>query len=490
MASESSASNGFTLLFIVAIVIHLIDIFLFNFGTSTGILFARATIYLVALSLPFYLSIEGEAEHKLKASLIPTGIVVLFFPIFLWIINLAPVDHTVQETLHFLMFIIPIWPIYLALNSGSGALQTLLKAYIFLLVAGAIVVIIGLYGSEIPQTPGLDIGRVDFERAWTGFREVVIDNTFQGISSIISGARTEIDTRINESLGRGYQGDVERVSSDTGITIQRPNIRSSYSEDDIIRISIPVRVRTFKDNDTDIAFECSATSGRTRVLGNVTPNIETFRGFDTRTVFCEFENLSRGTYRFEFTANFEFETWGYTELYFVSATTIEQLFEGGERIDARAFGIPRMPRTTYTTGPVFLGTNNSQEMPLEVHSDRDTYIYLDWGVENANRLYGDINRINHFEVSLPSVFNLDSDRCNLPISSSESDTSVSDLYTLHRFEYDGTGRILSLGCEVTIPVSQRGVIVSDTIGSLTEVTVLSKVNYDYSLRALDTIRVT
>ncbi len=488
MASAKD-SNSYIFLFLIAIAVHLVDAFVFNFGTSTNVLIIRASIYLIALSLPFYLSLEGDFEDKWKSSIIPTLIVIIFMPLFLWLINLAPIEAEAYTILHFLVYIVPIWPIYLAMMSGSSKLQFLLKFYTLAMVIMALIIIIGTYGSDVPETTGFGMDMIGFDEAWQGFRETVIENSITGIGNIITGARTELDTRINETLGRGYQGQVERVSADTGITIQNPMIRSSYSENDVIRISIPVRVRTFDDKNTNIEFGCTANSGREEYEGVVSPQNHEFSGFETRTVICEFDNLSRNNYRFEFNADFEFETWGYTELYFISAETLMQMFEGGERIDARAFGIPRTPRTTYTSGPVFLGTNNSQEMPLEVHNDRDTYVYLDWGVENAERLYGDINRINSFEISLPSVFEIDSDRCNLPLTTATRDEDIADAYTRYTFEYEGEGRILRLGCEAKLPRESKNRIISDSLGSITEVTALSKVNYDYSLSERDSIRV-
>ena len=472
------------LLIILAIIIHVVD-YMFGFRIDWVSMLVRGFVYIV-LSVLAIIFIDEDKQSLAREVAVVSAIPVIIIPLVFWLVSLIGFPDSFSITFRTLAFVIPVWPLYLVFYKQISIflVSFLVKLYtVIMLLIGLIYVLsVSLQLGALPDETSVPDHYFDVRESvsyfWEDMVKAPIVNTWSSIRDIdYQGA---IDRRVNQTLGRDYQGDVIRARDETGIFIDDFRLSSRYATGDDVTFQVPVRVRTFEEDETvSFRFNCTASDGRDTINGTLSDETLTLGNFDSSSVFCTFENVSRGRYTVDFRATFNFSTTGYSVFYFIDSDILMQMHDGSETQAARYFRINTVPFTEYTRSPVSVGMNQSSRLPIPLHSGRDTSFTLSYGVQNANLRFGDVERVNKFELSLPREIVLDSERCTLEFDNVR-DAEVPG-YRTYTFEPPTRGATLEVGCQAVVSPDNARSLVTSAFNEISEVTILSRAEYEYTL---------
>lgn len=479
----------------LAVFVHLVDFFILGFDMSNPVSWiTRVLLYLLLAVIGASLLSSGPGDSRTKTeTFVVSAIAAIGIPLILSLLRLLGLSQSQSQPFEWAIFVVPVWILYLVGYKGIWGNSFFTRALVGIYLIGLMLSFLMFISVDMINTgriadltfegssinPSLVVGSF-----YSDFIVAPIINIREGFSDNVNA--TALRERNFENVfrnGNNYRGNVEDVSTETGIFLDNLNVRDEYRAGSSIRIPANIRVRTFDENQINMEFECIAVKDNGgEVIGNISPSNMIFEGLDSNTVFCEFDDLELGNYRFRFDATANFYTAASSDFYFVSGETVQGLFEGNERIDARSFGIPSSPETIFTKGPVSLKMENSQVLPIEVYNDRQTNFFLDWRLENANARSGEIRSVRTFDIHLPEIFDLESEGCTLPMQESIAQSEENENYKVYSFELDGDNiSSRDLGCNVALSAQNADNFVGNGVRDLTEATVFTEVTYDYTL---------
>ena len=487
--SGGSLNFGVLFLLIIATVWQWIEVMYMNLHTMIPPTITRVVVYIV-ISI-FLVALIPDDKSKLMYE--QTGL-VLFYLFGIPLLHLLHMSLQLHVTFELVLTIIALMPWYLIYalyfkNLEGGKFVTTIKFLLFLTILVAVLssmataITFSDIGAGDYYDQPIDVGR-NIDYFWNDVVRPSLSSTLEGALGVITGVQEGFDRQINQTLGREYQSEIERTREQTGIVLEDFTLRSQIREFEDINYNVPVRIRTFEEHEEvqRMDFDCYAERGDERINGTANPQYIEYRNFDAESVLCTIENVSRGRYEVFLEATFEFETWGYAPFYFIRAETIEERALAGERIDSRAFGIPRRPIMTHTNAPVRMGMNQSGPMPIEVFGDRETTFPLDFGVENRFLLDGEINNINEFNIITPDTIDVDRERCTLPYDDLNRNVRGLDNYHNYVFNVDTDSKILQVSCAANIAPERRSELIEEGVDGITEATIVGVASYKYSLR--------
>ena len=274
------------------------------------------------------------------------------------------------------------------------------------------------------------------------FWSVIADGT----STVWGGIRSEYNESFTQATQRSYVGQVERQQGrPLGVFIRdlRPE-RSLYhfepGENGSLGLGTDRQVlwfgnleaSTFAD-EMNVSLGCvyeypiQGSDERREVRGSARPD----RPLSIRFTGAEFTDVypfdcsvdmqemlaaagplaTRG--QFFTTANFSFETWGYSTVTFMDSEVINEYRREGTD-PARELGIASTVQSVYTPGPLSLGMLDRQRLPFRVDLQRPDSNYLPaFGVTLQNRwqAQGKVTSFKELVLQVPEVFELDTADC-------------------------------------------------------------------------------
>lgn len=279
------------------------------------------------------------------------------------------------------------------------------------------------------------------EMLWT-FWDVLADSTI----TVIGGVRSEYNESFSYATQRSYTGQVERQQGRAlGVFVRdlRPE-KSLYHfdvrENDSLAVGTDRQVLWFGDleastfaDEMNVSLGCvyeypvQGSDEREEVIGSVRPN----RPLSIRYTGSEFTDVypfdcsmsmqeilaeagalaTRG--QFYTTANFSFETWGYSTVTFMDSQVINEYRREGTD-PARELGIESTVQSVYTPGPLSLGMLDRQRLPFRVDLQQPDSNYLPaFGVTLQNRwqAQGEVTSFKELVLQVPEVFELDTADC-------------------------------------------------------------------------------
>jgi len=268
------------------------------------------------------------------------------------------------------------------------------------------------YYTKLPSNPlseytGLDRIEELKERAlgaWGGLGE------FGG--EILTRIKITTDKQLDYATGGYYSGTVEdNVDEPLGVYIEDvAKAEKEFYVGDKIIVWATIKARTLDDeHPVDITLSCVADEIEegSGTYGEITPQsqfrIETLEQED---ISCEFSGgLEKGPHEIKLKAEFDFTTMAYLKTYFMDKERKSALIREGIDIFDE-YGIEdRSPVAIYTNGPVKIGAETTENLPLGVDSGAgQTMPRL--GITLQNQWEGKIKEIKSLHIEIPDSISI------------------------------------------------------------------------------------
>lgn len=507
--TPSNVATAAAWLLFLAIIVHVIDAFVFNFQRDPAVLGIRLLMYFV-LFLFASLFVEKDFLRTFKTHGKVLAIPTFLIPLVAELLALIRVPELLVNNMAFVFYFVPVYVLYLLFFSGidftdgQGKISFIAKVakgyFILLLVVGIGLIYINFIAGAIAGSEMLGRETITFspKDALEGGK-IIITSIGDGIQKIVDAGKKGYTRLYNDSLGAYYTGQVEENKDVTGVFIQELNTMGTYFEGQDVELFAVIKARSFVD-EINMTTGCVAQDLRNKtniIVGRTDPKeITGLYRDDYRGVKCVFENenqLKRGNYEIIFSAEFNFETWAYITLTFMDRDFLSSLYLQQVDVYSRYNIRPRI-RTIYTNGPVMLGMNDNMEMPLPLstkdNSKNNLYIgmTLDDKVQGM-AMRGELLNVDSFEFRVPKEFQVTT--CSIPGAGKRNEIKEDNItgYNIHSFDLTPTpGKYTTVACSVEISEANARKLLSDPIGKQ-DVTIAGAVTYDYKLIRRTTIDV-
>lgn len=483
---EDYSSGGVNFLFFWIILVHIWDAFFLGFQIDAASYMARLVAYFSIMILAFFI-LKQPALPAIKEYVGVSLFPLVLFPLLITLLEVTPLSIQIIEYMQVVLMFIPVWLIYLIWVKGvsTGWISKVSKWYFVAWVIFGFMILLVNIGT-IVETQGVQTSGINPKEAWGAIVELSVNvgrdfgAGILGIRDVVTG---DIDRRINESLGRDYQADIDNSRDRSGVFLENLGGPQRQTEGRSVRLFADFRAVAY-DRPFEAEFRCHAKNRNGDIFeGVASPQELTIQRSTSRSIFCDFEGnnaLPEGRYDVELFAKFEFETWAYTEYTFVSADAISNYIETRNLADwNRRYNVNPQLRSEHSGGPVFLGARQVENMPVPVYTDEDTYFLLGFGAENRQRANGRLVKINNFEFRMPKAISLSPDMCSIGYENVE--TAENDAYNLYTFpNIDGLDTLYRLDCTGIIMVDDVDEITTGTTDPFSP-TIVSTIYYDYEL---------
>ncbi|MFT4311171.1 MAG: hypothetical protein ACMXX7_00940 [Candidatus Woesearchaeota archaeon] len=481
----------------LVIIIHLIDILFLGLMEIGPTLPGKVILYVALAFMCYFLLKEfyygNFAAYAIQTYAILTVLSIGLYPFLGYILSLLPIEGFVTY-LSVVAMIVPPWYIYLTYSEGIRI--PVITAFIggaYIAILFALIITASLTATTSFQDLGIEVAGVNPSVPFQVLTAFIVDtgeNIWENIKSTFDAGGAAIDRRINQTLGLGYQGEIEQVREQTGVFIEDfAPLATEYRTDENIIVFGALRARSFTEQEVPINLRCEATRGQETIQGVANPPFISVARQAQRPVRCEFEPglLSPGRYTVTIYAEFDFQTTSYTEHFFVGSDQLNALrdgeLDGNPNWNSR-MRVPNLPTTVYTRGPVSIGMQQSSRMPIEVTPGTNTEFLLRFGAENRERSFGEIKEMKQFTLRLPN--NIELHQCTLPMSSQSAQTgsllTQSENYKTVTFLASPGSRIVELGCLARITNTHANNYISGTLIPIVA-TIVAEVDYRYELFA-------
>jgi len=337
--SEEMSENSVTLLFLFAVITHLVDS-ITKFQRPGFMIFVYVAMIVFAYFFVFRMHIGGPEEISLM-------IVIALAYGLPYVISIFP-NNQFMLVMSGLLFLIPILPIYLGMKfSQNSLIGKLTKWYMIFWVIIMIFYVLTTFSID-QKTETL----VKNPLAGVQFVMSGVGNT---VSKVSTSFQNTMNKAIAQATGQPYEGSEE---SRVGIYIEKIKpLESKYNKNSHIYVQAKIRAVNVKE-PLRISTMCVITGvkqGVTKpsVLQGVVGNYDNI-------ITCDLGSLPAGQYTVKVQADFEFEGSSDIEYTFVNADIKDDQYE--------RLGIASGSTSvaTYTGGPVALGLP-SLTMPLRVY---------------------------------------------------------------------------------------------------------------------------
>ncbi|MFH1770883.1 MAG: hypothetical protein ABH828_05005 [archaeon] len=389
---EEPSVSPHLLLFFAAIAIHIfLDVYLFNLRRDGGSIPLMLGAYIV-LTLFAVLFVYKSGLSSETWTIAGISLAAFLLPFINKFVNANWVTAV--------LILVPVWGIYLMFNPGDSTfLAGFGKWYLI------IVLILGVYALLTSSIVNSQMGALpasapaDVSSAVDVIKHFFIDNT-KNLGTSILGLPGKIGSKINQTFSMSYfTGQVEQNEAEP-LGVYLEDLRAAepvFYENNTIIILANLRGKSF-EGVINVNNYCFINSGNKRIAnGKVIPfNPELFYD-ESRPIECVIEdNLKKGSYTVTLLSTFDFPTWGYVEYTFVDRETRLAYYSQGKDINYE-LSIPRKAITTYTNGPVSIGSN-IRDLPIVMYPDS----YQNFGVTVANIWpQGHMDTLKTLEVHVP-----------------------------------------------------------------------------------------
>lgn len=524
ISPEHSTEKFFSeILMLIALAIHLIDVFVFDLSINGGIIGARIGMYvfLVIATIVIigdYSNVLGSFKKYGLVAAIPA----IAIPSIGHLIKLTGASKDITDLIAGLALFLPIYAFYLlkhpnldykllgdtktqkmilAFTQPSGLLRIWL-VFIGIILSIALITSLAQVAQESSNVIGISDSGFESKEIINGAINIIKTpvengiNVIQGIGPSVNQSYTKL---YNDTIGVEYSGEVEQNKELTGVFIKEFNEIGSYYEGQKVELVAMIQMRSFVD-EINMTTSCYATNMRNKsekIQGTTNPEElhNVFRD-DYRSVKCAFEpnQLSKGTYDITFKLEFNFETWAYTTLTFMDRDYLTSLSMAKEDL-VRKYNINPRTRTTYTNGPIKLGMNDNMEMPIALSTTGDSTNHVPLGITIDDKYTtggsrGFIQKVNSFQIRAPQEFTLEENDCIIP-GQGELTRSLDEDTGYYIYSFDVTkkpGKYLTVSCNAQIPPNNAKNFLTDPSGKQ-EVTILGAATYDYELTRKTNINV-
>lgn len=421
--NDDSSDSGINILFIVALTVHFLDLFLrlsgdmFNYWHP--IIFAYLILAILAAAGPL-----GREKGNFLSAVLGKKFFdgYLFLTIIAYsipLINRISYDLNQASGINLdiwlggIIIFAPIWLMYLMYSHPSKLTQRLGTFYII----AWILVIFFSYSPQIQSTtkdfevpgilPGYTISTIS-EVAWKGIKEFGTQ-----ISQIPKDIDTWWERQLAVAKGEQYKGDIEKASKERlGVFIDElSTTRTEFKTNETVKIKSKIHAKIL-DNPVNVKFYCNTENIHGRIEGQTQPQELIVKRSIDRVVNCEFSNkegerLNEGTTSIiKFKAEFSFDTGAYSDIFFMSEDRLYKLLD--ERRDPfRTYGVEDTSgKSIFTEGPMHIGSKTGIEdspIPIQLAQEKfQDFISLSF----SNRLDGKIKKINKLIFVVPKEFKI------------------------------------------------------------------------------------
>ncbi len=352
-------------IFLFAILIHLIDGFVFGFA-RTGI--SLTTIIIAYGFLGIYLAWMYDGDGSQKKAVYMGIIVALALPMILAIPGVARATQAVTFVLALsgLLLLIPVVPIMagMAFKENEG-LRKWTARYVLVWIVIAFLVIMATYGSVSTQPSKALV------KPWESIK-FVTKGIGKSLASVEKSVMTSFKKAMAQATGQPYEGEEE---SRAGIYVDEVKpIESKYNTNTEVYVEAKIKALNVKEAVPSVNTICYIEGVR---QGTVNPTmLYDISGNYDNIVSCNLGILPEGTYTVKVRANFEFESSSDIEYTFVNSKLKPDQYD--------SLNINSVSVATYTGGPVELGLP-SLTQPLRINTDSAQLSSYPFGVSLQNK---------------------------------------------------------------------------------------------------------
>jgi len=404
-----------TELILMGLLIWLVEIFVFNFGTVSLInwLFIGLNLVAVALAvlvchLPYKPVIS---VFVLQVFAIPYGLPYIKHWLIGPTINIGSDIPSAVINILTLPAAYPLWLLYAASYSKSKWTGRFYKMYIFFLVgllAFAIIKTTGA-GAVLPNAPEVTYDPQLIKR---GFLEMW-ENLRSGWHNLLHGASQAWRAQINYATGGLYEARVDQGQKEEPLGVSLVNIKPispefTTSEEVVVWGVLTAHLMrinsTEGEESIDVKLSCYVKHGDNTINGTIIPDgIIRIYNDQEEDFECQFEpgTLEKGTQNVIIDVEYPFKTYSYLVRYFIDEAEYRQRFHKDDAEVFKASGITDTnPITQTTSGPVLLTLTTTKPLyGIYKNSENNMPIHLTMLIDK--QWLGEIKRVKDIVLSLP-----------------------------------------------------------------------------------------
>ncbi len=417
MVMEASRNKWNIIVFFLAIIVFLIDYFVFGFqrdnSSNLGTIFL---MYFLLCIVYFIVELSGTETRTIKTSLKQLGIALLLsilqiaIPYLLLQYVISSMSPMFSGVIFFILGIMCApWVIYfLFINPPDSKFTSRVRVVWFIILILITLVYIApilFMGAEnltgtgsIINTDSLTLTPGDAFRELSNTIKERLSDTQHYINQTINAklrpedAKSKIDKNSQARLGV-FISDL-RLMINT-VVVGEPFEMIGVMEVNTIFDQIEIKTNCFIETTTnsDVKVQGTQTESEFFVLGQ-----------DSRILDCQYPAMTAGRYNAYFESNFKFETWAYLEYTFVNKELVLDFIREGRDIN-RDLDIKKEYNPIFTDGPVqirMIAANQPISVDLEGNNALPKFgIYL-------NRYWrkGEISSVERIVVQMPKMINL------------------------------------------------------------------------------------
>lgn len=460
VAAGTLKPQGATIFFFIAILFHLLDLAVDQFGKSnSGITGFRFGLYSI-LALYAWFAFYGGTTAGLDSFKKPAAVSGLCFiiPLILSLILKISMPAAMQSTITAIFIFFPIWPIVVAFGIAPDepkiwffGRHSFFGIIRFIFVAVWVVAALPTIYTAITTDLNVGASKINvlnsirfFVRLiwtnlviiWTGVKSsfILLGGGIQNIPKIFAGG---IQSQIQYATGDYYTGMVdENQKEPIGVYLENMQVASNkFFEGDTVTIWGVIRAKTMDPEKTiTIKTICYAEMPKPDISPDVSiskvsitnpigledvdfTRMEVVQGdadptgpdnsfnmvvsvMDEKDLNCEFvpNALGEGSWTAYLSSTFNFDTYSYLKAYFMDQERLRAIRrQNKDPLDD--YGIAdKNPVAVYTQGPIMIGMQVTQ--PL-IGLDRQNKNELRLGITLENQWKGRLKRINDLVIKVP-----------------------------------------------------------------------------------------
>ncbi len=402
-----------TFLIILAIIYHIIILFSPTINLSTRIILNLILIFFVIILIFDSSERNGDTYRTL----------------FLWVFILeifipyAVSEFSILSSFKFIKlyiangFIVLTWIYYAVFIRGrdiNHGLTQWLKVIIILFWFGVAMSFIGASLANFTDVE-LDTSSTSawfaamqvFSKTWDGWGLVwnTIINSFSNIQTIFS-------MRMKQATGEYYFGVVEENEQEQlGVYLEDMKAsQSEYEQGEPVIVYATLIAKTL-DDTVNVMVGCYAGEDKNKITGIVYPS-EHFEisNLQQEELDCTFEQLTKGTHKITYTAEFNFQTIGYLKRYFADRNAIAAATRQDIDLLDEYQITDTNPVAHYTNGPVAMGIGPEQVL-VGVSEDYTVKPRLAFTLDSTSGWGGVISKLNEVVLLIPEEMSLDKEQC-------------------------------------------------------------------------------
>ena len=414
---------GITFFFLIAFIVHLLDIFLRLSGSNFGYYHNIFWFYFLLGIWAALGPLKDETKNAISNVLFYLGLTILAYTIPL--VNLIIRDFGFTDTigqniLEGIILFAPLWLVYLMYVHGSAFTQKLG----FIYFTFWIVLLIFNYTEDIKNaTNDVEINGFNPGR----LIEYVLDQFWSGTKTVFSSTISVIKS-IPDSIGKWWegticyatarddcQGKIDPTKDFIGVNIQDITSTLSFYQGRPVRLPFLVKARALS-SQVEINLSCKSTNPGGDVNGIIKPKsgfvIETIDTLQEQ-VDCEVNpedqnnKLDLGSHELKVVADFSFQTQARLVQYFTDEARLKSLRikKQDPLVVYKEFIQEPNPIAIYSNGPIKIGMGLGKLQPIGIDTQEEDFIGT-ITINIFNNWNGKVKKFNDLFIVIPKGFNI------------------------------------------------------------------------------------